>query len=146
MKFWKWLVLFFEPKYNPNRRYVKDVKVGDSIQIELGNAQGGMGFVTCLSNDPETKKILIVFKWANYEELGVPERQQLVLDYNGVELKNFNLLNPINKEESEEVVTLKKVTVDTLLDDLNAAMDDGDGEKVSELKKEIEKLQNGNRN
>jgi excinuclease UvrABC helicase subunit UvrB len=66
------------------------------ITIEWDRINGGIGTVTCINNNPETKKILFGIKWNNYEELGWNENEKIILSYNSRELKNFNLLNRDN--------------------------------------------------
>jgi hypothetical protein len=77
-------------------QYIKNVKSGDLITIEWDRINGGIGTVTCINNNPETKKILFGIKWNNYEELGWNENEKIILSYNSRELKNFNLLNRDN--------------------------------------------------
>lgn len=58
MKIIKFLFSFFK-KSPSNRLYVKDVNPGDNIRIEWSRMKGGIGYVTCLNNDPFTKKIFL---------------------------------------------------------------------------------------
>jgi len=82
-------------KPDPNKRYIKDVKVGETINIEWNRIKGGIGELKCLGNDPNTKKIFLEVKWNNYKEASVDEVERIVLDYNSEKLTNFNLLNQI---------------------------------------------------
>lgn len=86
---------------NPNRRHIKDVKPGEDIQIEWYRIKGEMGWLKCINNDPETKKILLEVTWANKKGRD-DEKEKIILDYGSKELKNFNLLNPIGKEDPKK--------------------------------------------
>ena len=67
MKFFKWLSELLKSKpqpkkpvvKKPQRRYLKDVKAGEVIQIEWYRIKGGIGNLKVLNNDPETKKICL---------------------------------------------------------------------------------------
>lgn len=81
-----------EPKRK--RRQVKDVEPGEKIQIEWYKIEGGIGYGKCISNDPETGKILLEFTWSNYQQMKWPEKTKVIFDYKDAELANFSLLNP----------------------------------------------------
>lgn len=81
-----------EPK--KKRRQVKDVEPGEKIQIEWYKIEGGIGYCKCISNDPETGKILLEFTWSNYQQMKWPEKTKVIFDYKDKELANFSLLNP----------------------------------------------------
>jgi len=102
----KRLLNWFKPKPEitelaSNRRHVKDVKPDENIQIEWHRIAGGIGYVKCVNNDPETKKILIEVRWNNWEETNSPEKERKVFNYSDRELLNFHLLNPKDIAETE---------------------------------------------
>ncbi|HWY13221.1 MAG TPA: UvrB/UvrC motif-containing protein [Bacteroidia bacterium] len=132
-----WSALFGSKKNKPKRRYVKDVKTGDYIQIEWHRMKNGIGYIKCLNNDPETKKIFLEVRWGNYKEAGIEERQKLILDYKSIELMNFHLLNQVvNKPESTE----DDSDIATLQKKMNEALDKEEYEKADELQKKINNL------
>lgn len=121
----------------PQRRYIKDVKPGENIQIEWYRIHAGIGQLKCLNNDPETKKILLQITWGNYEELKIPEKEKLILDYDSKELRNFHLLNQnVWKAESSE----DNFDISTLQKKMNEALEKEEYEKANELQKKIDKL------
>lgn len=145
-KIFKILSDFFKSKLSPQsppkptRRYVKDVKPGETIQIEWYRILGGIGKIDCLNNDPITKKILLQVHWKNHEQNNVPEYEKLILDYDSKELANFHLINqlPIDKQKSEnegndyDIATLQK--------QMNDALSKEDYETADKLQKKIDKL------
>ncbi len=125
----------------PLRRQLEDVKAGEMIQLEWYRIKGGIGYMWCVNNDPETKKILLEIKWGNYKEMGVNEKEKLILDYNSKELRNFHLLNAIpsdtqeskdDKDDDFDIATLQKK--------MNEALDKEEYEIANELQKKIDKL------
>lgn len=135
------ILLFFFKKPINKRRYLKDVKPNDRIRIEwyrISNVNNSnrIGELKCLSNDPIAKKILLESKWANFEEAEVPQYEQVILDYNSKELKNFHLLNPyVPIEDTIETLDLKK-----LLRQKNEALEGQDFEKAETIQKQINKI------
>jgi len=123
----------------PVRRYVKDVKAGERIQIEWQRIKGGISYLKCLSNDPETKKILLQIRWSNYKEVGGLEYEKIILDYDSYQLKNFNLLNPI-KTESEKSEDTSDIA--TLQKKMNEALEKEEYETANELQKKIDNILN----
>lgn len=85
----------------PQRRHIKDVKLGEDIQIEWYRIKGEMGWLKCINNDPAAKKILLEITWSNYQQINCEKKEKIILDYNSKELKNFNLLNPIKEPKKE---------------------------------------------
>lgn len=148
MKFLKklsdWLLGGIKPtnSQKPARRYVRDVKAGETIQIEWDRIKGKIGAVTCLSNDPQSKKILIHIRWGNYEEMGRNEYEKIILDYNGEELKNFHLLNCIEDDFDEDDFDEDDFDLATLQKKMNEALGKEEYEKADELQKKIDKLSN----
>ncbi len=121
----------------PIRRQVKDVKVGEIIWVEWYRINKFIGQLKCLSNDPETKKILLEVKWSKLN--GVENvKEKVIFDYNGVELINFHLLNSAsnNKEDSSEIET----DIVNLQKKLNEALEKEEYELADELQKKIDKL------
>lgn len=117
-----------------NRRQVKDVLPGDKIAIESIRFRGGIGVVRCLNNDVVTNKILIGIQWGNFKELGIQEHEQIILHYDGFELRNFHLLNqyPINVSYIEDVDSLKK--------QLEEGLQKEDYENAKLIQEKIDKL------
>lgn len=134
----------------PTRRYIKDVKAGEFIKIEWSriknsNASGlGIGELKCINNDPETKKILLQVIWANYKENKLEEREKVIFDYDGIELKNFHLLNEIvepktpQKTDDDEHDIAKNLF--KLQKQMNDALDKEEYREADELQKKIDKL------
>lgn len=145
MKFLKSLSEFFsakpQPKNSPDRkparRHVKDIKPGESIQIEWYRIKGGIGNLKCINNDPQTKKILLQVTWGNYQECGHPEKEKIILDYDSKELANFHLLNQAVEQAGP---TDDDCDIAMLQKKMNEAMEKEEYEKASELQKKIDKL------
>jgi hypothetical protein len=125
-------------KQEPKRRYVKDVKPGESITIEWYRIASGIGSVTCLSNDSETKKILLQVKWSNYKDTGHEEYEKFIVDYNDEKLANFHLLN--SKPPKQEVEVEDDNNIASLQKKMNEALDKEEYEKANDLQKKIDKL------
>ena len=123
---------------NPQRRYLKDVKVGDVIQIEWDRIKNGIGELVCLNNDPEKQVILLQVTWKNYEELKCDKKEKLVLNYDSKELANFNLLNPIKEPTPEK----PKDLLTELNEKLAIAVKDENYSEAVRLRDEIHKLGN----
>lgn len=120
-------------KTKDNRRYVKDVKPGDRVQIEWKRFLDNIGYLTCINNDPQTKKILLEVKWGNYEEAKCSQTQRIILSYSSKELQNFNLLNP-------HIKSGEKITLEILEEQLAEAIMLENYERAEVIKKMIEKL------
>lgn len=119
------------------RLYVKDIQAGDIVTVEWSRIRGGIGGLKCLNNDPVTKKILFETNWNNYIEMGVPQHQKIIFDYNGEELKNFHLLNQAMERRQEveddyDMASLQK--------NMNEALEKEEYEKAEELQKKINKI------
>lgn len=85
------------------KRKISDVKPDELIRIEYYRfATGGIGMCRCINNLPEERKILIRIRWTNFKEMNEPEFLNLILDYDGSELKNFSLLNPPDKNQKQQ--------------------------------------------
>jgi|ERR1035437_1683855 hypothetical protein len=69
------------------RLHVSDVEIGEDIFIEWWKIENKIGEARCIGNDIETKKILVEISWTN------GEKEKVILNYSGDELKNFHLLN-----------------------------------------------------
>lgn len=132
--------LFGSKKPIKKRRVLKDVESGESIRIEWHRIKGKIGFLKCINNDPETKKIFLEVTWGNHEEAGVPKKELLVLDYNSFELQNFSLLNPVPEDEDDEEENDDDFDIATLQKKLNKALDEEDYEVADKLQKKIDKL------
>lgn len=123
----------------PTKRFIEDVKPGDDIRIEWRRIKGGIGYLRCLNNDQETKKIFLEVSWKNYKEvIGTEPKEQIILSYDSLELKNFSLLNPLvevetKTEESDyDIASLQK--------QMNKALEEENYEIAEELQKKIDKL------
>ena len=151
MSFKKWFlglfrILVFDTKSEPsverypsqklNRIHVKDVKVGEKIQIEWYKIKGGIGYLKCLSNDPETNKILLEVHWSNSVV-----KEKVIFNYNDIELSNFHLLNQQQKVETKKEDN--DFDVATLQKKLNEALEKEEYEKADELQDKINKILNG---
>ena len=146
----KFLLNLFYPSYvekkKPTKRFLKDVKPGDNIQIEWERIKGVIGYLKCLNNDPDDKKILLEVSWGNYKLVGCEQKQRIILRYDSMELRNFNLLNPLydkiitenTKQEDEfddtDLIELQK--------QLNDALDNEQYELAEELQKKVDKILN----
>ncbi len=137
-----WADLFKSTETRPSvnksqgRRRIEDVKVGDSIQVEWERISGKIGYLTCLNNDPLTKKILLEATWNNADEIGEKSRR-VVFDYNGIQLANFHLLNPQIKIK-EEVCDETDITY--LQKRMNDALEKEEYEVAREIQNKIDKL------
>lgn len=129
-----------QPKKKSTRRYVKDVKAGEIIQIEWSKLKEGMGGLLCLNNDPETKKILLEVRWGNYKEMGCKEYEKIIFDYDSKELKNFHLLNTYREKPKPIEDDATDYDIATLQKKMNEALEKEEYEKANELQKKIDKL------
>jgi len=136
----KWFLNLFKKVKNEthvsNRIHVKDVQAGQIIQVEWHKIKGGIGLMKCISNDPETEKILLEVEWDNFKETESPQFEKLILNYSDKELANFHLLN-CNRLFKPNV---EKEDLETLEKKLNDAINDEDYEKAELIKKKINKL------
>lgn len=140
LKKW-WSDLFKSEEKRPNsnqpqkRRYVEDVKIGQHIWVEWYKIKGRLGEMKCLNNDPLTKKILLEINWDNGE--GKPNTlQRVIFDYDGDELKNFHLLNPIKKKKEE----VDDTDIASLQKRMNDALEKEEYEVAREIQNKIDKL------
>ncbi len=133
-------------KVKKPRRYIKDVLPGENIRIEWHRIKGRIGFVNCISNDPETEKIFLKVQFSNYKELNLNETEYLILDYNSEELKNFHLLNEHSPRLQVEEKSDKKDNEDSnivaLQAKLNLALSEERFEDADYYQKKIDKLVN----
>lgn len=140
MKLLNWVLKTFftkDTETQSHRRQVKDVKAGEIIQIEWNRIHGGIGGIKCINNDPQTKKILLEVTWSNYEELGVEEKERLILGYNSKHLENFHLLNQIREDDDDEE---NDFDIATLQNKMNEAIEKEEYEKADKLQKKIDNL------
>lgn len=134
-KFKKWFLGLFKTgtPVIEKRRYIEDVKPGESILIEWSRIIGNIGYLKCINNDPKTKRIFLEVTWGNYEKARCKEKEMLLLDYDSKELQNFHLLNQYRYvEQSDDIATLKKK--------LKEAIKNEEYEKASELQKKINNI------
>ncbi len=125
-----------------NRNHPRNIKPGDYVVIEWDKIKNKIGRVKCLNNDTVTQKLLLEVKWNNHKEVpGTDPTEQLIVDYFGSHLKNFNLLNPLKKQEEVEEET-DEFDIAKLQSDLNKALDAQEYEKARELQNKIDKLVN----
>lgn len=128
------------------RRYVKDVLRGELIRIEWHRIKDKIGFVKCMSNDPETEKIFLQVTWNNYKESNVEEFEYFILDYNSIELKNFHLLNEhsprLQVEEKDDKKDDEDSNIVALQAKLNLALSEERFEDAEYYQKKIDKLVN----
>ncbi len=117
----------------PRRCHVKDVKPGEFIYIEWNRIHGNIGRVKCLANDPETQRILIEVNWSNIE----PSVEQVIFKYNSEELKNFHLLNMVDRLDT--TTEEDKSPLEELQKKLKEAISIENYEEAEILKKKIEK-------
>jgi hypothetical protein len=133
-------------KSTTTRRYLKDVKPGEQIQIEWNRAEGGLCTMKCLNNDPKSKVILLEIRWSNYKEVkGCSEYQKLVLDYDDDKLKNFHLLNTYEepkrpKQQDEDIDDIADTNIAELQKKMNEALAKEEYEKADIIQKKINKL------
>jgi len=85
------------------RALLKDVIPGQTIKIEWDRMTEKIGVVTCVNNDPKTKKMIISVEWSNYQEARCEQYQEFIWGYKEYHFKNFHLLNElrINKKQVE---------------------------------------------
>lgn len=118
------------------RRYIEDVKIGQHIWVEWYRIKGRLGEMKCLNNDPYTRKILLEVNWFKGE--GKPNTlQRVIFDYDGDELKNFHLLNPLKNNESEEI---DDTDIASLQKRMNDALEKEEYEIAREIQNKIDKL------
>lgn len=139
-KWWQDLFKQQEPRPNINktqrRRYVEDVKIGQCIWVEWYKIKGRLGELKCLNNDPLTRKILLEVKWNNGE--GKQSTfQRVIFDYDGDELKNFHLLNPIKEKQTEDI---DDNDIASLQKRMNDALEKEEYEIAREIQDKIDKL------
>lgn len=123
----------------PQRRYIKDVRPGESIYIEWYRVQGRIAKVKYINNDPESKKILLQIHWNNYEKHNIPEYEKIILRYDDDKLENFNLLNKDNQESDDKE---NDYDIGTLQKKMNEALEKEEYETADELQKKIDKILN----
>lgn len=138
----KWLADLFKSEYKkPNyhqytkRRYVESVKAGQNITVEWKKIVGRIGTLKCINNDPLTRKIFLKATWGNKEVIG-RDCDYVILDYSSVELKNFNLLNPINEEED----IVDETDISFLQKQMNDALKKEEYEIAREIQNKIDKI------
>lgn len=132
------------PEHKLSRLYLKDVKPGQTIRVEWSHILGGIGLVTCVNNDPETKKIFLRIKWNNSSPHR-PETQEMIWDYSQKELANFHLLNqPLQPEKKEEIKPETDSDLITLHKKLNEALEKEEYEIADKLQRKIDKLSQSN--
>lgn len=127
----------------PTRLYLKDVVIGEQIQIQWSRAEGGLCRVKCLNNDTKSKTILLEIRWGNYKEAKCPEYQKLVLDYDDDKLKSFNLLNTYKekvKPKTKDEEDIDDTDIATLQKKMNEALAQEEYEYADKLQKKINKL------
>jgi hypothetical protein len=99
------------------RALLKDVVPGQRIRIEWDRMTSKIGFVTCVNNDPKTKRMIIKVEWGNYERAGCEQYEERIWEYKDDNFKNFHLLNeliinkPIVAEEDEQEQSNKPVVL-----------------------------------
>jgi len=127
----------------PTRRYLKDVVIGEYIQIEWSRAEGGLCSMKCVNNDPKTKTILLEIRWSNYKDARCLEYQKIVLDYDDDKLKNFHLLNTYKEQVRQKTKDKEDdddTDIATLQKKMNDAINNEEYEKAEKLQKKIDKL------
>ena len=149
-KFFKAICDFFKEEPYPNntplkpklpiRRYVKDVKPGELVQVEWRSMYPNVGFLKCLNNDPITKKILFEVRWNNYKKHNYPEVEKVIFDYDGEQLKNFHLLNAYKEQKQNSQGEGNDYDISTLQKQMNDALSKEDYETADKLQKKIDKL------
>ena len=125
------------------RRYLKDVLIGEYIQIEWNRAEGGLCKMKCLNNDTKSKTMLLEIRWGNYREAKCLEYQKLILDYNDDKLKNFHLLNTYKEQvrpKTKDEDDVNDTDIATLQKKMNDAINNEEYEKAEKLQKKIDKL------
>lgn len=117
------------PKHDSDRKHVKDVKSGDIITIEWDKIHNKIGDVLCLNNDLKTKKIFLEMEWDNNEN------EQFILSYYSKELKNFHLLNAVQKDKINDDFDVSK-----LQNAIRVALKNEEYEKIMELQNKVDKI------
>ena len=71
------------------RRHISDVKPGQNIFLQYNRITGvnNIGNMYCISNDTESKQILLQVFWNN------GNNEKLIFNYSDDAFKNFHLLN-----------------------------------------------------
>lgn len=115
------------------RLYPENVKPGDVITIESKRIRGGLGKVTCISNDHKKKKILVEIIWDN----ATPTVERWILKYKGYELQHLHLLNhiqipSIQTDDPTDIVLLQKR--------LNECLEIEAYEQADKIQKQIDAL------
>jgi len=126
-----WIKRFFNNKQHDNRRQLKDVKRGDVITINYYKSVQKIIEVVCVSNDPQTKKILLQINW---RIIGL---QHIIMKYNDNAFSEFNLLNPIIKVTQHPI---EQFDLATLQKKMNKALESERYEDADELQKQIDKI------
>jgi hypothetical protein len=89
------------------RHKIEDVKAGETITIQWNSSESGYVCPLCINNDPKEKKIFLEItwsaRWVNNQKVNCNEKEKVILDYNHYALRNFNLLNPLPKENKKEI-------------------------------------------
>ncbi len=111
-------------------KQLKDVKVGDEIRIEWTRIVGDIGKLKCMGNDPKTKKILLE---GNLVDGGT---ELFIFNYNSYQFKNFNLLNQIPNDSSNNA------DITALKQQIDKAIENEEYELARTLQNKIDKLLN----
>lgn len=142
--FWiiKYLFGWIKPDSKKQKRnHPENLKPGEVFLIEWDRIDGNIGRVKCVNNDKVTKKILFQVTWSNYKEVkGAKETETFIIDYGHKFLKNFNLLNPLKENNTQEDVD--EYDIAKLQSELNKALDSQEYEKARDLQNKIDKLVN----
>lgn len=137
--FWVSVLLFVhfnqKIKKDNNRRHISDVKPEEVITIQFDRIKGEIGNCTCINNDPILRKIYVSIKWNNYKETGCPQYEKFIFSYDGDELRNFSLLNPIQEEPTYESLMRKFMFLNRSMEN---ALQDKQLEIAEEVAREIE--------
>ncbi len=121
------------------RRHVRDVKPGEWILVEYSGSDPYISNCKCISNDPDTRKILVEFQWSNWKDIkGAKPTSRHIFEYGGYELANFHLLNKNIKisestpDDHNDVATLQKK--------INEAIEKEEYEVAEKFQKQLDKL------
>jgi len=134
-----WLYFKKTKKQIGKRNEPSNVKPGDYVVIEWNRIKGGIGGLKCINNDTETQKMLLEVSWNNPQDVpGTEPKERIIVDYFSHYLKNFNLLNPLSKEEEEEEID--EYDIANLQSKLNKALEEQEYEKAQDLQTKIDKL------
>lgn len=125
------------PLQKPKRLRIEDVKPGEKIRVEWDRVKGKIAWLTCLNNDPLTKKIHLQVTWSDFQKYNLLQKEEVVWPYACEELKNFHLLNE-RKNEPPDVDVLE-----VLRKKLDLLLEKEDYEAAYELQKQIEKIKAG---